>query len=1090
MYYILSYLFQNNNPNTIFTVFFSSFDNNTNKVNIQDEIIFELENKIIKTNVQNIEFVAEDEYQKYVYKIEFTIPCDFLKNKNGRFSISILGKNQKIQLLASPDSIFNGTTWDIFKFEEPSDKISNNGRWEIIDNSIYRIAISNDSVKENYITIIGSGFEKDCKINLINNATRQIINPQWCFCSATKIIFSISKNTVQFLEPGLYDIIIENPSIETNKIKDTYFKIMIVPEIEISNSLSNDKIILLGEEQYLYISGEHFSDGKTNGYINVQFDFFLNGVSEKQHYVLTNDINGKINGKKSDVFAENILYDPELICINENLLCIHIKKNISSRKGISDEKLNIENLRNASIFDIINSINVQEISMNVILYDTINVIYSFPYPLYAIFNIKNITNVNNTPIFDINSPKMIIEPSISNYEEPFVREHDIDMIGFYGNNSANVKKYYYKNHEYNSAFVYLDVVFRIKNDDEIRTFVIPHNCTDYNTYSQDMEKIIRYQNGEIPSYNSIFIDYVLSGKNIEYYPRTTDTSKYGFNNGITKVDNIKSDFTYKGQINEFIKSMKNKDTDEISIDVAIEFNFASVYFSSGNAKKQNIISNIKNDAKFLSNFIPVVFSNKVQKTNFENFQDAIMNIANEAAFDFAANDYYLSKDMNCFFQKSNNESRKAILKVILFAYYAFVCASDEQINTNTLIKEFYNAMSAILNEDIDSIDIKGVSLKKNYVLTTKDIASIMDNKCDFIPPFCDNDKPKNYITQELQSNVVKSMVMILRNCENMEDLNDMLKKTNPKFGYSQNMDNFTLPAASIHSMCKYITDAIIYYNFESEYKQIAKVILPDELLVSGANATFAFAQQIPHEKEYYMLIPYPDIVDSEEEPSILSYMDYGAPILDYMNGLLKLQNNKCVINSNEDETLYLKSQLEPIINDWINKTLFLLISDNGKYNGSNIYSAPSELYMHYLQTIHSSLIGNPFANIISNIDSIKKCIEEGNQENNNTNKLGKQLVENILNNCETIGNAVLKSDPSRTSNPDNVLFKKGDMLTIFVSISGSIGITPVAINNIFYKCIDPNVNNTSSFKQHIINNSGDRIKPLIYAIMVPINENN
>lgn len=49
----------------------------------------------------------------------------------------------------------------------------------------------------------------------------------------------------------------------------------------------------------------------------------------------------------------------------------------------------------------------------------------------------------------------------------------------------------------------------------------------------------------------------------------------------------------------------------------------------------------------------------------------------------------------------------------------------------------------------------------------------------FYTSFCDNDQPKNYITQELQSNIVKSMVMILRNCENMEDLNDMLKKQNP-----------------------------------------------------------------------------------------------------------------------------------------------------------------------------------------------------------------------------------------------------------------------------------------------------------------------
>ena len=47
MYYILSYLFKNEIPNTIFTVFFSSFDNELfnndykNKIKTVDEIVFE-----------------------------------------------------------------------------------------------------------------------------------------------------------------------------------------------------------------------------------------------------------------------------------------------------------------------------------------------------------------------------------------------------------------------------------------------------------------------------------------------------------------------------------------------------------------------------------------------------------------------------------------------------------------------------------------------------------------------------------------------------------------------------------------------------------------------------------------------------------------------------------------------------------------------------------------------------------------------------------------------------------------------------------------------------------------------------------------
>jgi hypothetical protein len=307
----------------------------------------------------------------------------------------------------------------------------------------------------------------------------------------------------------------------------------------------------------------------------------------------------------------------------------------------------------------------------------------------------------------------------------------------------------------------------------------------------------------------------------------------------------------------------------------------------------------------------------------------------------------------------------------------------------------------------------------------------------------------------------------------------------------QNVDNFTLPSASIHSMCKHIIDSIIYYNPESgAYKQIAKIVIPDALVVTGANTTFVFAEQIPEEKDYYMLVPYPDIIDpTTDAPNALSYIDYGAPILQSINHILKLKNGKCELTSQNDNLIYYKEQIARIMNKWITQTTFLLISDYGKYNGSNIYAAPSELYRHYLQTIHSSLIGSPFANIINNVEAIRKNIEEGKQENTTANKLGKQLIENIIDNYENIGNAVLKSDPSRTeidTMNETPLFRKGDMLTIFVSISGSIGTTPIAINNIFSRCIDPNNNNTSSFKKYIINNKGDRIKPLVYALLVPL----
>ena len=1108
MYYILSYLFKNENPNTIFTVFFSSFDNELcnndykNKISTGDEIIFEFENQIIKTTVQNIEFVSEDEPKKYTYKIEFSIPYDFLKNKRGRFAIAILGKYQKLQLMSSEDSIFIGKGWQIFNFGEPDEQIPNNGRWEIINKTIYKITISNDLDNENYITLLGAGFEKDCKVNLINNDTQEIATPQWSFSSATKIIFSISKNTVQNLNAGIYDIVVKNPS-EVDHVDEnhsTTFKVMIAPNIEISNSNNLHGAVLLGEEQSLYISGEHLLDGKMKGYTNIQFDFFLNGCEEKQSYILTNDIKGRIKNKISSVFIGDEKFDPELLFINENLLCINIKKNITSRKGLQGEKLTSSNIQNASIHDIIYNINVQEIAVTVFVYPEDNhYISSFPSPLYVIFNIQNVLNTNNSDNFDISSPKMIIEPTIHQYEEPFAKEYNINLIGFYGSNtSIPVTKFFYKNCESKYATVYVNVIYKITHENKVYEFVIPHNSTNYKPYVTNIARPIECENEKTPHYNSIFIDYVITEKDIEYFPHSSDTSDYGLNSSLTNADNIAIPSTYKGQINEFIKFMQkfNKDISKVNAEVVLEFNFSSVYVSSGNTRKQNTISHTKNNAKYVSNAIPITFANEIKiKKNMESFKESVINVGTEAALDFALNDYYFSNDDNGFFQKNNPETRESIKKAVLFAYYALVESSNEEKYTQKLIKQFYNSMYAFLNGETNTVTIHDVILKPSYVLSANDITKIMDNNSDFMPPFHEDMRPKHYITQDLQSDIVKSMVMILRNCSELQELNKLLKTSRSKMTFEsiQNSDNFTLPSASAHSMCKHIVDSIIFCSTDSGsnlYKQIAKIIIPDALIISGANTTFTFAEQIPQEKDYYMLVPYPDIIDPvTDNPTSLSYIDYGAPILQSINNILKLQSGKCIINPEKDEVLYYKDQIANVMNKWITKTTFLLISDSGKYNGSNIYAAPSELFRHYIQTINSSLIGSPLANIINNVDSIKINIEEGKQENSISNKLGKQLIENIIDNYENIGSAVLKSDPTRTENDsieEKALFQKGDMLTIFVSISGNIGATSVSINNLFARCVDPTNNNCSSFKQYIINNKGDRIKPLVYAILVPI----
>jgi len=199
---------------------------------------------------------------------------------------------------------------------------------------------------------------------------------------------------------------------------------------------------------------------------------------------------------------------------------------------------------------------------------------------------------------------------------------------------------------------------------------------------------------------------------------------------------------------------------------------------------------------------------------------------------------------------------------------------------------------------------------------------------------------------------------------------------------------------------------------------------------------------------------------------------------------MKLEKGECIINNNE--LSFYKDRIATIMNKWITNTTFLLISDGGKYNGSNIYAAPSQLYKHYTQTINSSLIGSPFANIINNMENIKKNIEDGRQQDI-SNKLGKQFIESVIENNDIIANSTMKVHPYRrtpNSNHETSLFHKGDMLTIFISISGNIENN--SITSLFYEYIDPSIDNTSSFKRYIINNTGDRIKPLIYAVLVPL----
>jgi hypothetical protein len=102
----------------------------------------------------------------------------------------------------------------------------------------------------------------------------------------------------------------------------------------------------------------------------------------------------------------------------------------------------------------------------------------------------------------------------------------------------------------------------------------------------------------------------------------------------------------------------SKDINSVKAEIVIEFNFSSVYVSSGNTRKQNTISHTKTNAKYLSNAIPVTFANEIRnKKNMETFKESVINVGTEAALDFALNDYYFSNDGNGFFQKNNPDTR-------------------------------------------------------------------------------------------------------------------------------------------------------------------------------------------------------------------------------------------------------------------------------------------------------------------------------------------------------------------------------------------------------------------------------------------------
>jgi hypothetical protein len=556
-------------------------------------------------------------------------------------------------------------------------------------------------------------------------------------------------------------------------------------------------------------------------------------------------------------------------------------------------------------------------------------------------------------------------------------------------------------------------------------------------------------------------------------------------------DEIVFSFENEGEYRTIVNSLQQNTVDNIVI-YTLFFSVESAFLENKCGKFAIASEDLTLEANDNSFFI----HHEQTDANYTTFKDNVINMGIESAFDFARNDFYFSNDENGFFQTNDDATRECLRKAVIFAYFALICA---QSSTDTL-QQFETVINNIVNgvASTDIVLIQDVSFSANTVITLQDITDIFDTNADFCPPFHIDDTAKTYITQSVQVAVIKAMSGILRNCPGLHKLNRIIHKTGDNRG-----DNAVLPLTSLFSMCKHVLDAMIFYSEFAVAHQMAKITIDEPLTVSGANLTFSFAEQIPSDKEYYMLVPYPDIIDPQTAmPNSLSYLDYGAPILQSLNHLLKIKNGKSVINEQADEVLYYKDKFATAMNRWITNTKYLLISDTGRYYGTSIYASPSELYRHYIQTINSSLIGSPFANIINNTDGIKANIEAGMQANSTVNRLGKQLVDNVMQNVDMIGRSILASDPSRASDMiyetnsahgEYRLFRKGDMITIFVAISGTIGNMNMGANgqqinigSVFARNVDPYGDNASSFKRYIINHTGDRIKPLIYAILVPV----
>lgn len=286
---------------------------------------------------------------------------------------------------------------------------------------------------------------------------------------------------------------------------------------------------------------------------------------------------------------------------------------------------------------------------------------------------------------------------------------------------------------------------------------------------------------------------------------------------------------------------------------------------------------------------------------------------------------------------------------------------------------------------------------------------------------------------------------------------------------------------SIQGLCSHMLVSILYSQSGKGYSPILKYALQDSLTVSDANVSLLFSEQIAPVVDSYMLSPYVDINNLSQNQSL-----YGGITGDSLSDINQLLTYGTNGDTASTIVIQIQQRLANTIDTWISNTQFLLVSGGGKYTGSSYMANIDTFASQYIQTIHSALVGNPNVNIISDVASIARAIQLGNGEDTVGNQFAREITTNAPSICRTILQADHTRQPANSQLNTPVLLKAEDRIIVYITISGSIQNPHIDLRTLFSKNIDPLENNSNSFKRYLLNHEGTLIKPIKYAVVLPI----